>query len=565
MSNRTAPPIPIEDFFRKPARAMPLISPEGTWLAWLEPWERRLNVVVRNIASGETRRVTSATERDVGGFAWVSDERLVYVQDSGGDENHRLYVVGADGGNPLDLTPFEGVKCGILDDLEDNPDEILIQMNRRDPQVFDVFRLNVHDGSMVEVAQNPGNVQSWITDHDGNLRVATTTDGVATGILYRPTEADEWREVATYDFKESVQPLVFTMDNQALYVSSNVGRDRSAIFEWDPVTGKELRLVFEHDVVDVAHVLYSKARRVLTGVRLRRPTGCTTSSSTSSAAGCRSSWTRSSPATRTGSSRCRGTRRPLRRLLRERPQPWGATTCSTRRADGADPAVRDLAVARRAADGADGADRAGEPRRSDPAGVSRRARGGRGEEPAAGRASPRWAVASGFLGVRPRGPVPGQPGLRGPRGQLPRVDRLRPQVLGGRLRPVGPGDAGRHHRRRPLGGRPGDRRPGARRDLRRELRRLCDLGRPDQDSRPLRLRDQLRRRFQPVHLDQGDPAVLEASTSRCCTRWSATPSGRGSAFEETSPFFNADRIRGGAAARGPGRQRPASIDRFSIT
>jgi Tol biopolymer transport system component len=185
--------IPLEDFFRKPDKITLRLSPDGTHLAYLAPWERRLNLFVTDLGGGETRRVTQATERDVAGYVWANDERLIFVQDRGGDENFRLYAVGRDGTNPLDLTPYDDVKCDIVDELEENEQEILFQMNRRDPQVFDVYRLDVHSGEMELAAQNPGNVQSWYTDHQGRLRLAVTTDGVNTSLLYRPsTSAPTW-------------------------------------------------------------------------------------------------------------------------------------------------------------------------------------------------------------------------------------------------------------------------------------------------------------------------------------------------------------------------------------
>lgn len=258
--------IPLEDFFRKPERTGFELSPSGRHLAFLAPWERRLNVHVLDLDSGEERRVTGATERDVAGFLWADDDRIVFVQDAGGDENWRLHAVSRDGGNPLDLTPFEGVQCRVVDDLEEVPGEILFEMNRRDPHVFDVYRLNVNTGAMTAIAENPGNVQGWHTDHDGRLRLATTTDGVNTSILFRETETDPWRTVATYDFRETAHPLKFTFDNRNVFVASNVGRDRQAIFEYDLATGREVRLVFEHPEVDVSHLLVSKARKVVTGV-----------------------------------------------------------------------------------------------------------------------------------------------------------------------------------------------------------------------------------------------------------------------------------------------------------
>lgn len=267
MSLNPAPPrIPLEDFFRKPDKIMLRLSPNGRYLAYLEPYQRRLNVSVQDLETGESRRVTHATDRDISGHTWANDDRLVYLQDTGGDENFRLYAVDRDGANPLDLTPFDGVKCGIVDELEDIDNELLLQMNRRNPELFDVYRLNVHSGALEMIAENPGNIQSWHTDHEGRLRLATTTDGVNTSILFRDAENDPWRTVATYDFKEYARPCLFTYDNRALIVSSNVGRDRAAIFEYDLGSGKQTKLVYEHPEVDVGHVLSSKRRRKLTGV-----------------------------------------------------------------------------------------------------------------------------------------------------------------------------------------------------------------------------------------------------------------------------------------------------------
>ena len=258
--------IPLENFFRKPDKIFVRISPGGTHLAYMAPFERRLNLFVMNLETSEVRQVTQATERDIAGYIWANNDRLIYVRDKGGDENYGLYAIGRDGSNPLDLTPFEKVKCDIVDDLEEVENEILFQMNRRDPTIFDVYRLEVDTGEMEMIAENPGNVQSWLTDHEGRLRVATTTDGVNTSLLYRMSEGDEWKSIATYNFKEAATPLLFTFDNRAIYVSSNLGRDKAGIFEYDLDTGKPTRLIFEHDEVDVHRLLHSKKRTVITGV-----------------------------------------------------------------------------------------------------------------------------------------------------------------------------------------------------------------------------------------------------------------------------------------------------------
>jgi len=255
--------IPTEDFFRNPDKSAYALSPNGEYVAFKMPWNGRENVFVQKVGAGAPVRVTSATERDVSGFVWAGDQRIVYAQDLGGDENFRLFSVRADGTQTKDLTPFPNVQVSIVDQPESNESEILIAMNKRDPKVSDVYRLNVDTGQLDLVAENPGNIVSWITDNDGKLRAGMASDGVDSTLYYRRTEAEPFRVVLTTGFKDAVFPLYFTFDNKLLYVSSNLGRDKRAFYTMDPESGQLLDLVFEHPDVDVGALLrFKHAKRI---------------------------------------------------------------------------------------------------------------------------------------------------------------------------------------------------------------------------------------------------------------------------------------------------------------
>ncbi len=261
-----APLIAMKDFFRNPEQTGYQLSPDGAHLSWLQPWQGRLNVHVRAIDGGEATRITSATARDIRGYLWTNDERLVYIQDSGGDENFHAFGVNLDGGNYLDLTPFENVQARLVDRLRDDPDHVLAGLNQRDARMHDVYKVNVNTGEMVMVAENPGNIMGWQTDNQGRLRVATTTDGVNSSLLYRATEDEPFETVVTTNFKETLAPLFFDWNDELLYVTSNIGRDKTAIFTYDPTSGEHKDLIFEHDEVDVANLLRSRLRKKITGV-----------------------------------------------------------------------------------------------------------------------------------------------------------------------------------------------------------------------------------------------------------------------------------------------------------
>ena len=255
--------VPLRDFFKNPQEAGHQISPDGKYLSWLAPFERRMNVFVKPINGGDVKRVTGETARDIGGYFWKG-ERILYVKDFGGDENFHVVSVNLKGEDLKDLTPGEKIRAQIIDGLVDNDGYIIVSHNKRDAKVFDVFRTNVATGEEKLIAQNPGNITSWMTDHEGRLRIAGTTDGVNTTMLYREKETDEFKPVLTTNFKEQVAPLLFTFDNKRLIVDSNRGRDKTAIFEFDPVTAKEGTLIAEHADVDMDNVSYSRKRKVLT-------------------------------------------------------------------------------------------------------------------------------------------------------------------------------------------------------------------------------------------------------------------------------------------------------------
>ena len=262
------PLIPLEDFFKNPEKAAFHLSPNGEYIAYLAPWKDRRNIFVRGVDEPEdaAKRITSVEDRDLGGYFWESNDTIVYSKDTGGDENDHLFAVPRAGGESRDLTPFPGVKAGVVDDLEDIDGQMLVSLNKRNPQIFDVFRLNVATAELTLVAENPGKIAGWITDHDGKLRAAVKSDGVNSTLLYRDKEEDEFRPLITTDFRTSVDPEIFTFDNKKLIVNSNLGRDRSAIVEFDPATGKEGNVIYENPDVDVDGVIYSKKKQILQAV-----------------------------------------------------------------------------------------------------------------------------------------------------------------------------------------------------------------------------------------------------------------------------------------------------------
>lgn len=262
----------VEDFFRNPEKTRYQLSPDGTHFSYMGPYEKRQNIFIQKIGEEKSIRITSETERNISGYFWANDNRLLYIKDSGGDENFKLYAVDKDGQNAKDLTPFDGVRIEIIDQLEDIDDEIIIGMNKNNPQLFEPYRLNTTTGESEQIAKNENPMEpisEWMTDHDGKLRLAfKIVGGTNTTIMYRDNEKEAFRDVLTTDFREGVAPLFFEFDNSSIaYASSNLGRDKNVIVKFDLATGKEVgKPIFAHPDVDVTNMVYSRKRKVPTAI-----------------------------------------------------------------------------------------------------------------------------------------------------------------------------------------------------------------------------------------------------------------------------------------------------------
>jgi dipeptidyl aminopeptidase/acylaminoacyl peptidase len=260
------PLIPLEEFFKNPEKASFQISPDGRYFSFMAPYEGRMNIFVQKISSNEAKRLTSETDRDINRYFWTNKNRILYLKDNGGDENFKLYGVNIDGSSLICLTNFDGVRTIIIDDLQDIEDEVIIGLNKRNREVFDPYRLNIVTGEMTMLAENPGNIQGWMLDHNRKLRLAIAVNGTDQSILFRETEQDSFHTVLTTNFKESADPLFFTFDNKNIYASSNLGRDKQAIVVFNLETGKEQEKIYEDQDYDVSGLNYSNKRKVLTTI-----------------------------------------------------------------------------------------------------------------------------------------------------------------------------------------------------------------------------------------------------------------------------------------------------------
>lgn len=282
----TAPLIPRDVLFGNPDRAALRVSPDGRHLSFLAPVNGVLNVWVAPVDDiGAAKPVTKDTGRGIHIYFWAYTSRnLLYLQDQGGDENWKVFVVDLVSGQAKDLTPVESIpgpdgkpmilpsgkpmrpKARIEQVSPKFPDTILVGLNARDPRYHDLYRVNIQKGERTLVQQNPG-FEGFVTDDDYRVRFAvqTTSDG-GTEIL-RPVSTsggspsaasgvNGWEPFQTIAMEDALttHPIGFDQSGQVLYMTDSRGRDTSALTSFDLRTGKT-SLLAEDPRTDVAEVL----------------------------------------------------------------------------------------------------------------------------------------------------------------------------------------------------------------------------------------------------------------------------------------------------------------------
>lgn len=257
----------VEDFFKIPEKSNVKISPDGKCLSFVGPYQRRRNVFVQNLETGILARVTNELDRDIGGYAWANDSRIIYIKDSGGDENFKLFAVDKDGLNAKDLTPFNKVRIQIIDSLREQDDYMIIGMNKNNPMLFDPYRINIQSGELEQLArnENPAEpLEGWMCDNDGILRICSKTkNGVNHAIMYRDTEDQEFKEIVETNFKDQLIPIHFDARNShILYCISNLERDKSVLVKYDMHQKEEVGpIILQDNDYDISSMQWSRKKK----------------------------------------------------------------------------------------------------------------------------------------------------------------------------------------------------------------------------------------------------------------------------------------------------------------
>ncbi len=237
--------IPRRVLFGNPERTMVSLSHDAQNLLFLAPLDGVQNVFVAPVENpSKARAITKATGRGIPFAMWLySNEHIIYVQDRAGDENWRLYSVNIVTLEERDLTPLEGVRAQPMGFSERFPDEILVGLNDRVPQLHDLYIINIRTGERRLLLENDMNFVSCVCDHDYQPRFGLRMNSNGSTDVFQRLH-NKWQEFSSIPNEDSLTTQLIGLDGsgQVLYFADSRGRNTSALFALNLETNQQTLL-----------------------------------------------------------------------------------------------------------------------------------------------------------------------------------------------------------------------------------------------------------------------------------------------------------------------------------
>ena len=250
--------IPREALFGNPERANVQISPDGKYLSWVAAVDGVLNVWVAPADNpAQAKAVTQDKARGIRSYFWsYNPDTLLYLRDSGGDEDFHLYAVDLKTGQAKDLTPFPKTTAQVAGLSPKHPGTLLVGMNDRDAQWHDLYKVDLASGARTLLEKNDAQIAGYIADADYTLKYATRSRPDGGADVLKRGASGAWEKFDDIPFEDvlTTNPGGLTLDGKTLYFTDSRGRNTAALFAVDVASGKRT-LVLEDARADVGGTL----------------------------------------------------------------------------------------------------------------------------------------------------------------------------------------------------------------------------------------------------------------------------------------------------------------------
>jgi dipeptidyl aminopeptidase/acylaminoacyl peptidase len=236
----------IAQFYKNVNISFAAFSPDETKLLVTSNETGIYNVFEINISDNTRRAITSSETESFFALDYVyGTNQILYSADKGGNENDHIYLLDEDG-TTTDLTPGDAVKASFNGFSKDKK-VMYFSSNRRDPQFFDLYKMNVGEWKEEMIWENSEGLDYAGSTKDRNIIAivkSITTSENKLFLFDRTTGITT--EVSETDKPGSYSASGFTNDNAYFFYTTDIGKEFTYLVKYEIATG-ERKIVYETD------------------------------------------------------------------------------------------------------------------------------------------------------------------------------------------------------------------------------------------------------------------------------------------------------------------------------
>ena len=278
--------IPASFFAQAPAFSSPVLSSDGSKIAYMTAAKGKSLLVIRTLNDGKMSALPMASNATIKWHRWASNDILLVgygfsnnrIEYKGKIEETRLGSFNTSKGKfkwldqkmMTDARMNSRIKADeglsqfqdqIIDFLPNDPDFVLQAIDSDIDGDYEIRKLNIRTGKYSQAQDDMRGIQNWMTDRDHNPRFNWGVSNV-TGrqALYKSARTQQWVNTTDVEwFQKGFRILSFTKNPEIAYVSGPSEHGKKGVFTMNTETGKIVDTLFVNPEVDFTSLTFSQA------------------------------------------------------------------------------------------------------------------------------------------------------------------------------------------------------------------------------------------------------------------------------------------------------------------
>jgi len=271
--------IPVESFFHSSEMVQPRLSPDGKYVAFLTPVDKRLTLMLFDLSTGKLDSLARSFDSDISGIFWKGNDRIVFSGDPNGGESRAIFIVDIHSKVITCLSEVLKEKRGdasfadLVDPLDFDPAHILVYgRSAGGGSTFGLFYLNTFTADRNLIGGADPETGGWGVDCAGEVRYRMRASGLRKIYEICADAKSPWKplgevgEGVGYSY-DSIRFLGFASDNRRLYTVKTDPEGAEALYAYDTRTGEWGQPLFEAKAGGIAGIELSWDHSQLNGVQ----------------------------------------------------------------------------------------------------------------------------------------------------------------------------------------------------------------------------------------------------------------------------------------------------------